>query len=679
MENVKFELTYAALKLFGKQLYSNVGSAISELVANGVDAGATDIYISINVIDKRNAVVEILDNGCGMSVSDLKDSYIKIGYNKRESANNGHERMLGRKGIGKLAALYLSNSFTILTKKEHTSETMWNLDVSGLSGDSAPELKQQTEFDSSTLNCYDMWKHQENGTYIFLTNVDFNRFGDKGFDALACKLSNYFLYSDLGVKIHLNIFEQESERNHFKEIKKQIAFKNMVCVYTDDVEIFTRREKMQDNTYQVGFVDKKHNTRQLAQTTEILPFSSVLSAGNISGEHQGVRYELKGWIGIHCSIDKDGAMNNDERYIKNQYYSPNQLRVYVRNKLGMANMIEHLGITRAFANYIEGEIIFDILDDDALEDIATAGRQDFDPQDERFILLKNMMTKLGNALVAKRQNLADIINEEKQKVDTQISSGAKQIFKQELATELESIDSWTDSSKASLQAVVVNKIEGNENLEAKTEYTVFISHASKDSHISDFVYYYLCSLGFNGNLADSNCQIFYTASGLDSENLDPLSKVIKETIISKNNDILFLASNNFMESQYCLFEGGAAWATRAIGDYKIMALTYDGIPTFLTNGKSEFVLNIRDDSDLTLTAPRYNEIVKVLNRLISHLNKNNRLLGKAEVPCLAEVSFPDRVQMGRLGTTEQDYMDDEILAYWNSYAKKDARLPAGVV
>lgn len=48
MENVEFELTYAALKMFGKQLYSNVGSAIAELVANGIDAGAEEVYVPVD-------------------------------------------------------------------------------------------------------------------------------------------------------------------------------------------------------------------------------------------------------------------------------------------------------------------------------------------------------------------------------------------------------------------------------------------------------------------------------------------------------------------------------------------------------------------------------------------------------------------------------------------------------
>lgn len=88
MENVEFELTYAALKMFGKQLYSNVGSAIAELVANGIDAGAEEVYVAINVIDKHNATVEILDSGAGMTYADIKEHYIKIGYNKRKNTSS---------------------------------------------------------------------------------------------------------------------------------------------------------------------------------------------------------------------------------------------------------------------------------------------------------------------------------------------------------------------------------------------------------------------------------------------------------------------------------------------------------------------------------------------------------------------------------------------------------------
>lgn len=71
MDGIKFTLTYSALKMFGKQLYSNVSSAISELVANGLDAKAPNIYLTIDIRDKMNSYVEVFDEGKGMSATDI--------------------------------------------------------------------------------------------------------------------------------------------------------------------------------------------------------------------------------------------------------------------------------------------------------------------------------------------------------------------------------------------------------------------------------------------------------------------------------------------------------------------------------------------------------------------------------------------------------------------------------
>ncbi len=663
MENVKFELTYAALKMFGKQLYSNVGSAISELVANGLDAQAHNVFISINVIDKHNATVEILDDGIGMSPQDIRENYIKIGHNKRKG--NTQNKFLGRKGIGKLAALYLSDCFIISTKTDKEASTSWKLDVSNTGDDDTPELMPISEDVPDTLTCYSKWNKQTSGTYIYLQNVDFNRFGERAFESLESKLSNYYIFEELSAKIHINIFNTEEKRGQFKEIKKRVAYKNMVCIFTDATDAFS---DIQGSTYKIPYEDKLGNEKEYPGSLEVKSFADILDEDQLSGEYKGVPYHLKGWVGIHSSIDKEVAEKNDPRYIKNQFYNPNQLRVYVRNKLGMSNMLEHLGITRAFANYIEGEVIFDILDDDSLEDIATAGRQDFDTQDDRFIMLKDAMVKIGNALVGKRQSVADKIREEKKRIDTEISSKAKTIFTSEVHKEIAAIPNINEKTKVELEAAIVNKVEGNPKLDAKAKYTIFISHASKDKFISDCIYNYLKSLGFRGDLSDPDrCEIFYSSSGLDSDNIEPLSKVIKDAIISKNNDILFLTSKNFMSSPFCLFEGGAAWATRAINEYKVLSIKYEDIPTFLTNGKSEVTLDINKVEDFVLDGIRYNQVIGVVNRLIAHLNKNRVVTGMQPAPLLKKVDFPDKVQLKALGKTEQDYMDSVFYEYWKTY------------
>ena len=108
------------MKLLGKNLYSNAANAISELVANALDAKAPEVYVYIDMSDKKRSVIEIMDNGSGMDYTDLADKYVWIGRNKRTDTdlNSADKKtVMGRKGIGKLAALYLSNKYYILTKK----------------------------------------------------------------------------------------------------------------------------------------------------------------------------------------------------------------------------------------------------------------------------------------------------------------------------------------------------------------------------------------------------------------------------------------------------------------------------------------------------------------------------------------------------------------------------------
>ena len=131
---IYFNFSYSALKLLGKNLYSNAANAISELVANALDAKAHEIYVYIDMTDKKQSVIEILDNGSGMDYSDLADKYVWIGRNKRSDSDlttADKKTVMGRKGIGKLAALYLSNKYYILTKKEtNKTANQWKVDLS---------------------------------------------------------------------------------------------------------------------------------------------------------------------------------------------------------------------------------------------------------------------------------------------------------------------------------------------------------------------------------------------------------------------------------------------------------------------------------------------------------------------------------------------------------------------
>ena len=103
-----------------------------------------------------------------------------------------------------------------------------------------------------------------------------------------------------------------------------------------------------------------------------------------------------------------------------------------------------------------------------------------------------------------------------------------------------------------------------------------------------------------------------------------------------------------------------------------MALTYDSIPQFLTNGKSEIVFNIRSKDDLLLDEIKYNYLVVILNRLIRHLNKNREVSGLPTVPILQEIHIPDKVELKKLKKSPIDFMDNKLVEYWNTYVVEQA-------
>lgn len=670
-DSIPFSLSYNALKMFGRQLYSNAWAAISELVANGFDASAEDVYLYINMTNKNNSIIELFDNGSGMTTDDLETKYTIIGRNRR--TDNPDDRATGRKGIGKLAALYLSDCYKIITRKDDET-TAWTVDVSNMSENDTPRLKN-VGIDDVPIVCSDIWNNGKfnTGTLIQLSNVNLERLGDAAIEALKHRLSNYFLFGSMNNKLQVCIIKNKNEKLKFEPIVKNIAFDNMSSIRRSSPEISIGTTK--DN-FSVSFSDKKSVTHTFLQNREINPFpanvKSKFDSKTVSlfgeAEFYGKKrpYALVGWIGIHSSIDKESAQNNDERYVKNQFYNPNQIRVYVRNKLASESILDKLGLVATYTNYIEGEVSFEILDDNEFEDIATANRQDFSIEDDRVKLLIILLRGVCTTLLSERQNLADEITRIRNAANANITDSEKTSFTREIREDFAQ-SGVEDSVADNLALVIGNKLKGC--FELKTSYKLFISHATKDRIFTDFVAHYLRFRGFKFDPINlEQTDIFYSSDGISIENLNPLSEIIKSMILDNNTDILFFSSKNFLKSQFCLFEGGAAWATRAIYEYSLISVDYNTIPKFLTNGKIEFAFDSSNKDSFTLTELNYTNLITILNRAIKHLNNNKISRYETTVTLIPMPIIPDAVQRKKDGNKNpQDYMDKDVLDYWQTY------------
>ena len=107
------------LELLGPNLYTNIYYVLAELIANAYDADAKNVYIIANPNDIR-----VEDDGHGMSYSKGEVSkYLGVAKlsrtNKEDSYSALGRKKMGRKGIGKLAALSVSESVDVLTISEN--------------------------------------------------------------------------------------------------------------------------------------------------------------------------------------------------------------------------------------------------------------------------------------------------------------------------------------------------------------------------------------------------------------------------------------------------------------------------------------------------------------------------------------------------------------------------------
>jgi len=414
---IYFNFSYYALKLLGKGLYSNNWTAIAELVANGIDAQATSVKIYINMIDKKHSSIEIFDNGYGMGYDDIAEKYVLIGKDKREDESISDEvkkQLMGRKGIGKLAALFMSNKYFLISKTKKTSEEAWCLDATNVQDSDVPRL-DKVSLEEVGIEAKEEWAKFSTGTMIKLTNVDFTNIGIQTIEGLKARLADFYLLKGLKSDIQVAMVGNRKDEIKFSNVQKSIAFKNFYAFYDN-----TDYKFKDDLAKSVRVMSDVASSNNKARDVVLLNLDDFDVKGKKiftreNGKAIEKEYNMSGWIGIHTSISKEGARRNDKEFLRNKAYRPNFLRLYVRKKLAVENFLEYIKNTQAFSNYIEGEVQFDILDDNDLGDISTSNRQGFIEDDERVKLLVEILSPIINRLIRLRVKLGSQVKEEETK------------------------------------------------------------------------------------------------------------------------------------------------------------------------------------------------------------------------------------------------------------------------
>lgn len=500
-------------------------------------------------------------------------------------------------------------------------------------------------------------------------------------------MANQFLLSSIGE--HQILLSVGDNPTTFESVEKSVAYNNFAAFlvhYSDPMEcpneisalrLSSPSVKLKDpdnkgKTYKrtVRFLDSEKDDKiswkgELELDADAVDMHQLAFRDDVScrGDCIVIPYEITGWIGVHATIDRAVAEQNDKRFYKDKFVNPLQIRLYVRNKLAVENIIGYLGISKAFLNYIEGELSFNILDDDLLKDIATSNRQGYDELDKRWQELIVHVKPMVELLISYREKLGEEIKTEARQERVEQAGRAKAKAIKNFRKELEELP--RDSRDIDIIVSYAQQFAGS--LKGKERYRVFLSHSRRSRCFSDFVYYLLLKRGVCKE------ELFYTSADEDSSqyaDLRPLEQQIKEALIDTNVLVVYFVFPGFRESDYCMFEAGAGWATKSVNDVQILADSFASIPAYLSNNKKEKCLD-GSIGYIDLNKGNYTKIVTLLNAMIEHLNIGREILGQNRISLFEEAVFPDNVQLKNSGSKESDYMDPLICEYWEEYLSKE--------
>ena len=163
----------------GIQMYQSPVAAIAELIANGWDADANTVNVTLPDSLSGNAVIQVHDDGLGMTFEECQEFYLNVGRNRRldEKSNTSLPKrpLLGRKGIGKFAGFGICELLEVDTTSKETGErTVFQLDLSDLRGSEYIDTELK-EIPIILQEGRDQHRKEKHGTTVTLRNLTLQR------------------------------------------------------------------------------------------------------------------------------------------------------------------------------------------------------------------------------------------------------------------------------------------------------------------------------------------------------------------------------------------------------------------------------------------------------------------------------------------------------------------------
>lgn len=122
MAKRSFKVSAELKNIIGRDLITDDFVAIFELVKNSFDAHATRVDLVFNLAENESRCLYVIDNGKGMSVSDIENKWLFLAYSAKKEGEedprlpNVTHHYAGNKGVGRFSCDRLGRLLTIETR-----------------------------------------------------------------------------------------------------------------------------------------------------------------------------------------------------------------------------------------------------------------------------------------------------------------------------------------------------------------------------------------------------------------------------------------------------------------------------------------------------------------------------------------------------------------------------------
>lgn len=565
MSDKKYYLDFGPelIKLLGPNLYTNIYYVLGEIIANAYDADANNVYIIYNNNEKR-IIVE--DDGTGMTYEEFNEKYLKIGTPTRGmeggevSKRLGRPRM-GRKGIGKLSALSVSDRIVVMSSKD------------GQKSGCVLSMNIKKEDDRWTIPSVNeeqiLFRHiseGENGSAIVMEDVKYSI--NKTIESAKRNISRLFPFISKDFRIHLE--DEVSGKtavieDNVSEIVKQsdalITFSDLDSSNELDIRLSSIHDSF-DNDY---YYRKLEETKGCGEYPPKKQFHrkensivETLDLINNQGEMKQYSLVIKGWVATYRSVN-DKKSDND--------FPVNYISLISHGKLGRVDILPEISLRRQFESYVVGQFFIDLLEDSSLPDIAASNRQGYREDDQRYVrslelIREKALRPITNLKVSatnvqkeeKQRQKEDKLKVEKEKMDKAIQEIVEDPVIKKAIRDPESSETLITKLKNQWEIKTIL----NEQYKK-----LMISHSSDDKLLIDELEKVLLEVGFTSD------EIIYTSSTYMESRpgmYEDLYEYLREFFVNtyKRNDlcVLYIINKGFNAKWNTVLEAGAGWVIR---------------------------------------------------------------------------------------------------------------------